>query len=330
MNIAIVRLSALGDIVHSMIVLQFIKKHLPDAKITWITQKNFEDILKNNPDVDKIVSVDLKQIKKNFSIKEVKKLINKLQNLGDFDYVLDIQGLIKSAIISKFLGKNRYGLEVGCAKESLATIFYKKKIIIPCEKNVIYRNLDFVSKVFNFTYNDEEILNKKSYLFYDKNREYSKIDNLLKEKNILIVPGSSKTNKNYPAQNFIDLINNLKENVLLLWGNEEEKDKAIYISKYTKATVLPRLTLNDLKYLISKMDLVIGGDTGPVHMAWAMNKPSIVLFGYTPVSLMYQTKINKAIKSPSIANLCRFDKSDDSIKDIKIEKILKIKKELIG
>jgi len=330
MNIAVVRLSALGDIVHSMIILQFIKKHFLDAKITWITQKNFEDILKHNPDVDKIFSIDIKNIKKSWSLKEIFKTVKKLKELDDFDYVLDIQGLIKSALISKFLGKNRYGLEVGCAKESLATLFYKHKIIIPCEKNVIYRNLDFVSKIFGFDYSDEEILNKKSYLYFDKDKDYSYLYSFLEKKNILIVPGSSKTNKNYPAQKFIELINSLKENILLLWGNEEERNKAQFISKHTKAKVLPKLTLNDLKYLISKMDLVIGGDTGPVHMAWAMNRASIVLFGYTPVTLMYQTKINRAIKSPSTANLCRFDKSDDSIKDIKIDEIIKVKKELIG
>jgi len=328
MKIAIVRLSALGDIVHSMIILQFIKKHFLDAQITWITQKNFEEILKNSPHIDNIVSIDLKKIKK--SPKKIFDTINYLKNLDSFDYVLDIQGLIKSALISYFLGNNRYGLEVGCVKESLATIFYNKKIVVPCEKNVIYRNLDFVSKVFGFCYKDQEILDKKPYLFFDISKDYSYLDNYLEDKNILIVSGSSKENKNYPANRYIKLIKELNKNVLLLWGNEDEYKKASYIAKNTHAKVLPKLSLNDLKYLISKMDLVIGGDTGPVHMAWALNRASIVLFGYTPTSLMYQTPKNIAIKSPSIAKNCRFDKKDDSIKNIDYKKIAKSAKDLLG
>jgi len=329
MNIAIVRLSALGDIVHSMVILQFIKKHFPNSNITWITQKNFVDLLKFNPDIKKVIGIDLKKIKANKSIKEIKNLINFLKNIDSFDYILDIQGLLKSAIISYFLGKKRYGLEIGCAKEFLTTFFYTAKLIIPCEKNIIYRNLDFTSKVFKFEYNDLEILKKKSYLFYDKTKNYSYLDSFLEDKNILIVAGSSKENKNYPSDSFIRVIKDLNKNTLLLWGNEYEREKALYISRCTHAKVLPKLSLNDLKYLISKVDLVIGADTGPVHMAWAMNKTSIVLFGYTPPSLMYQTDKNIAIKSPSIAKRCRFNKNDDSIKQIEPKQIIYKAKELL-
>lgn len=326
MKIAIVRLSALGDIVHSMIILQFIKKHFPDSKITWITQKNFEELLFFNPDIEKVVGIDIKRLKKEKKFFETVKF---LKSLDSFDYILDIQGLLKSALISFFLGKNRYGLEVGCIRESLATLFYKEKIVVPCEKNVIYRNLDFVSKVFSFSYSDKGILEKKPYLFYDNSKDYSFLKNFFKDRNILIVPGSSRENKNYPAEKYIEVIKDLKENVLLLWGNEEEYKKANYISEKTDAKVLPKLSLNDLKYLISKVDLVIGSDTGPVHMAWAMNQKSVVLFGYTPTTLMYQTDKNLAIKSPSTAGACRFDKKDDSIKQIDPKKIVDFAKDLL-
>ncbi|WP_187647947.1 lipopolysaccharide heptosyltransferase I [Nitrosophilus labii] len=329
MNIAIIRLSALGDIVHSMVVLQFIKKHFPDANITWVTQKNFEDVLNFNPGIKQVVGIDIKKLKTKKSLKEFKKTAKFLKSLDSFDYVLDIQGLIKSATISFFLGKKRYGLEVGCIRESLASLFYTDRVIIPCENNVIYRNLDFVSKIFGFEYNDEEILKKEAYLFYDTSKDYSVINNFLEDKNILFIPGSSKENKNYPSEGFIEVAKSLKKNILLLWGNEEERKKAEYISQKSGAKVLPKLSLNDLKYLISKMDLIIGGDTGPVHMAWAMNRASIVLFGYTPVTLMYQTPKNIAIKSPSSAGACRFDKSDDSIKLIEPKKIIEKAKELL-
>jgi heptosyltransferase-1 len=74
--------------------------------------------------------------------------------------------------------------------------------------------------------------------------------------------------------------------------------------------------------LIAKVDLVIGNDTGPTHMAWGLNRPSITLFGPTPISRVYQTPINQVLKSPSIVNPFKLDKNDFSIKDIQVGQVL--------
>jgi len=68
--------------------------------------------------------------------------------------------------------------------------------------------------------------------------------------------------------------------------------------------------------VIANTDLMIGNDTGPTHMAWGLNKPSITLFGPTPVSRIYQTEINIALKSPSTVNPLKLNKQDFSIAEI--------------
>jgi heptosyltransferase-1 len=93
--------------------------------------------------------------------------------------------------------------------------------------------------------------------------------------------------------------------------------------------VLPALKLNDLKALLSQVDLVIGNDTGPTHMAWGLNTPSITLFGCTPISRVYQTPINQVLKSPSIVNPRKLNKRDDSIKMIKSSDIIQLTKSLL-
>jgi heptosyltransferase-1 len=70
--------------------------------------------------------------------------------------------------------------------------------------------------------------------------------------------------------------------------------------------------------------LLIGNDTGPTHMAWALNKPSITIFGPTPVRMAFQTPINQVIKSPSLVNPFKLNKQDDSIKDIDENEIIKL------
>ena len=94
--------------------------------------------------------------------------------------------------------------------------------------------------------------------------------------------------------------------------------------------MLPRLSLEDLKKIIQHAKLLIGNDTGPTHMAWGLNTPSITLFGPTPTSLVYQTQINKVLKSSSEVDQFNLDKNDFSISEIAVKDILVMSKKLLG
>ena len=134
----------------------------------------------------------------------------------------------------------------------------------------------------------------------------------------------------YSKEKFAKIINNLDENCLITWGNEAEKDIADFIANISKAKVLPKLDLNSLKAIMSKVDLVIGNDTGPTHMAWALNIPSITLFGNTPgYRNTYITNTNKIIESKSIVNPFKLDRNDFSIKEIDENKIINTAKGLL-
>ena len=127
MRIAIVKLSALGDIVHAMVVLQFIKKFNTEISIDWIVDEKFKKLLDCNQDINNIYSVDLKNAKKNKSIFRFFKEIGKLHKLDSYDLVIDMQGLIKSAIISKLIpSKCTLGFDKFSSREGLASIFYNK------------------------------------------------------------------------------------------------------------------------------------------------------------------------------------------------------------
>ena len=98
-------------------------------------------------------------------------------------------------------------------------------------------------------------------------------------------------------------------------------------SEYIK--LLPKLTLNDLKKVIDHCDLLIGNDTGPTHMAWGLNRPSITLFGPTPVNRIYQTQVNKALKSPSQVDHYVLDKQDFSIEKISVDSVVNLSQSLL-
>ncbi|MCG3711412.1 lipopolysaccharide heptosyltransferase I [Aliarcobacter butzleri] len=330
-RIAIIKLSAMGDIIHAMVALQYIKRKYPNLQIDWFVESAFAPILENNPDINEIIKLDLKSIKK-----DKKEIINQIKLIkkyktNSYDLVIDAQGLIKSAIVSFFLGKNRVGFSKNSTREKLASFFYTKKVDIAYDKNAIERNVKVLSQALNFEITKDDILNKKPFLFY-KNENEVIYEYLSKDKkNVLFVIGASWPSKMYSKEKFAKIINNLDENCLITWGNEAEKDVADFIVNISKAKVLPKLDLNSLKAIMSKVDLVIGNDTGPTHMAWALNIPSITLFGNTPgYRNTYITNTNKIIESKSIVNPFKLDRNDFSIKEIDENEIINMAKGLLN
>jgi len=110
-KIAIVKLSALGDIVHAMVALQFIKAYSADIRIDWIVEERFAEVLKNNPDIDNILTVNLNSLKptRQAFFQQLKKIRSYARN--NYDLVIDAQGLIKSAVTAKLLGKHIAGFD---------------------------------------------------------------------------------------------------------------------------------------------------------------------------------------------------------------------------
>ena len=329
-KIAIIKLSAMGDIIHSMVVLEFMKKKYPNIEIDWFVEDAFSAVLENNPDIRNIIKLNLKSIKK--SKKEIFTQLNLVKSFKkeNYDLIIDAQGLIKSSLVARVLGKNIAGFCKNSTRESLASFLYNRKISIDYRENAIDRNCFLISKALGFEITKDEILNKEPFLFFkDEDEiiyEYLKSD----KKNILLVVGASWKSKIYSKEKFAKIVESLNENFLIVWGNEEEKQIADFIGANSKALVLPKLSLNSLKALVSKVDLVIGNDTGPTHMAWALNIASITIFGNTPAYRnSYLTNINRVIKSSFTPNPLKLDKNNFSINEIDEKNIVKMAKEIL-
>ena len=332
MRIAIVKLSALGDIIHAMVALQFIKQHLPNSTIDWVVEEGFKDILSNNPDINEIHTVSIKKAKQQKSIKLLFNEIKKLRKLPRYDIVIDTQGLIKSAIVSRAIPSDKtFGFDKNSLRESFAAKFYTDVCSISYDENIIKRNAAVISSALDIKISHDDILTKQSFLF--SNSQIS--SDLLSDSkpNIALIPGASFKSKIYSADQYAQIANKLKSqaNFIVLWGNESERNMAEKIHKIApEVHIADKLTLDELKGFITQTDLVIGGDTGPTHMAWALNIPSITLFGSTPgYRNTYITDINRVIESESEVDPYKINKNDFSIKDIKVNEIVKITMMLI-
>ena len=327
MKICIVKLSAMGDIIHAMVALEFIKKAYPKATIDWIVERSFQAVLEYNPHIDTILPLELKKIKQNKL-----EIINQLQLVktyakNDYDIIIDAQGLLKSALVAKLLKSKKsvvYGFSKSSIREKIATWFYDSTIDIGYEQNTIDRNVAILTKPLNLDIKSSDILNKQVFLYFP-----SEENSLAKPYNLFVI-GSTWESRNYPKEKFVEIAESLKKETYIVWGSEEEKQKANWMQKQSKyLKVLPKGNLNDLKRVIAGSSLLIGNDTGPTHMAWGLNIPSITIFGPTPTNRVYTTKINKVVKSNSIVNHYKLDKNDFSIYEIDPKKIISIAKELL-
>lgn len=319
-NIAVIKLSALGDIVHAVVILQFIEKHLPKAKITWFADAKFSEILFLCPQISRVVSLPLK----NGEYKKSLDIIVSVKQEGKFDYVIDLQGLIKSAAVAKLLGKNSYGFDKFSTKEPLAALFYKHKFSCDYAQNIILRNLGLTAFALGFSFSEDEILAKQPCF----SAWQSKFEG--QKKKILIAPFASEPSKIYDKfGDVIALLDDQKNEIFVCFNSEKEEKESLNLIKNSNAKTL-NLSLKELVSFISSCDLVIGNDSGVTHIAWAQNRPSITLFGNRPAERnAYATPVNLTLSAGKKIDAKKIDKSDFCVRDIAPQAIANAAKRLL-
>lgn len=267
--------------------------------------------------MDEVVALPLKDKKflKTFGILR--------QKQGQFDIIIDLQGLLKSALVSRSLGKNIFGFDKFSTKEGLASIFYTHKYSCNYDKNIILRNLELCSFALNFSFDEKEILTKepcflKKSRIPNKNSRIPDKKSRIPNRKILIAPFASENSKCYA--HFASVIKGVKEfaQCFLVAGNKPEREKATKLAS-SGATLLAPLDLAQILEFMDTCDLIIGNDSGITHLAWAQNYATITLFGNrsgarnafaTPKNLIIQATPKHEIDAFHI------DKSDFCINDI--------------
>ncbi|WP_373961095.1 lipopolysaccharide heptosyltransferase I [Helicobacter pylori] len=324
MKIAIVRLSALGDIIVSAVFLAVIKECLPNAQIEWFVDERFGAILEHSPYIDKLHPIALKSALTTFNPLKIFKLFKSLRAY-EYDIVIDMQGLVKSALITQMLkAPKKVGFDYASVRESLSTFFYSQKVSIAYNEPILKRNFTLLFHALNLPKKEiSEGLSSRAKVFsYQDSPKINALNLNQNKPKILFVLETSKVNKTYPTERFKELALALENfQICLLWHADEEKAAALYgaLKDQRDVLLLPKLTLNEVKALLFKMDLIIGGDTGITHLAWALQKPSITLYGNTPMErFKLESPINVSLTGNSNAN---YHKKDFSIQNIDPKKI---------
>jgi heptosyltransferase-1 len=285
-TIAIIRLTALGDIVHTLPAFHLLRQRFPGARISWFAEPTGAKLLELVDGLDEIIPAPLKTNGFSNKYKEVRRLIS--QHKKRFDLVLDFQGLWKSAILARLLRGHSIGFGKQNLKEPQARFFYSRHAEPFDEaKHVIFKNLHLVSQLFPGKVNPEESLTVEYPLRplpEDPDLTDFMTQNGLEENNYAIInTGGGWESKILSAEQHIEVIEAIKSKyrLVLLWGNEKEKKTAQHIAELTGVAVAPFLEFGALLLFIKRSRLVVTADTLALHAADMVETPSVGIFGPT-------------------------------------------------
>lgn len=278
-NILVIKMSSLGDIIHALPAVGAIRKNWPNAKITWAVQSNFADLIPASPVVDEIIKIDRKRL---FSWKYIKELRQELHS-RNFDVVIDLQCILKSAIIQLISGcDERYGYSD--AKEG-SQFLCKVLKGENANGNIIERYLDLVRELGGST-DDLEVP-----LFpLDEEEVFAK--NLLQElgvtgKYAVFALATRWENKDWPPEYYAKLAEHIAKDdfTIVLTGVPSDQPKVdLMMANIQNAKVVSLIGKTNIKQMfavVKNANFFVGGDTGPMHFASLAKVPLIALFGAT-------------------------------------------------
>src|ERR671919_709316 len=149
MRILIVKLSSIGDVVHTLPALAALRAAMPQAEISWVVERRSSEILRDNPLLDRLIEVDTKALRRGLmsgeTLRAPRQQLRRLR-ASAFDVALDFQGLIKSASIARLSGARRvFGYSRRALREPASRLLLTKSIVVPENVHVIRKNLALAS-----------------------------------------------------------------------------------------------------------------------------------------------------------------------------------------
>ncbi|NIM59451.1 MAG: lipopolysaccharide heptosyltransferase I, partial [Candidatus Aminicenantes bacterium] len=279
-----IRLSSLGDIIHTLPAFSALRKNFPESSISWIVEDKGREILEFVPGIDKIVVAQTEgwRLHKKKFWTEISRLKKEIRS--ENQVVLDFQGLVKSGFIASLSGsKKRIGFHRKNLREPLAAVFYTEKLEeIPETIHVISKNLKLLTRIgiqdekYEFPLAVPEELSdgvktKLQKTGYDKQKKL-----------VLFNVGAAWETKRWFPEKWVEFIELMKTKELfslLLWGNEEEKSLAKEVHEKTHVPLAPYFSLKEVMALVKESSLLVSGDTFALQVACAFSRPVVGIFG---------------------------------------------------
>lgn len=279
MNIVVVRLGSLGDVIHAVPAAAALRAAFPDSRIDWLVDA------RHRPMVDLVTVVDTAVALERPTLAGWTDVVRRLRQTR-YDVALDLQGLLKSALLARASGAPRViGFSIWHLREKTARPFYSQTDSppeAPASVHVIDKNLRLLRTL---GVDDRRIVFPFARV---ESRALAEVRSALGDGRpfALINPGGAWPNKRWPAERFGEVAAFLRDvrglASVVLWGpGEEPLARTVADRSRGAARVAPPTSLGDLLELSRAASLMVSGDTGPLHIAAAVGTRVVAIFGPT-------------------------------------------------
>jgi heptosyltransferase-1 len=300
-NILLVKLSSLGDVLHNLPIVWDLRTRLPNARIDWVVEEGYVHLLEpllskgEFKGIDRIIPFGLRRWKKNlFKLETWKQFFSFQAQLQavQYDYVIETQGLLKSALVCALADKAQGAVVAGLANatqysgyEPIARWFYKQSVPVPIDCHAVDRSRRVMCSALNWPFISRATA--PTFYFESFSQELAEKNIVgLKKPYVLCFHSTAREAKRWPNQNWVALGKALVScgyQVVLPWGNSSERVVSESLAKEIPGAFVPSaFSIEEAFSVIAHAALTIGVDTGLTHLAAVLGKPTVEIYCDSP------------------------------------------------
>nr|WP_320115685.1 lipopolysaccharide heptosyltransferase I [uncultured Desulfuromonas sp.] len=343
MKILIVKMSALGDVIHALPVLRYIHQLHPDAEIDWVVEDPFAPVLSGHPDIHEILTVRTKYWRTLPTMTMLGKALKFIRRLrrDHYDVVLDLQGNSKSGLFTLMSrADKKFGFDRRHVREWPNLLATNHRVALDDgEHHIAQRALAVARAAFP----GGDPVPQAGPLHVDEAARQRVAEQLAEHEMtpplVVFHYGTTWETKLWNVACWQQLACRLIDEFgivpLLTWGNEQERHaaQAIHDATSGRAVIWPRGTLPELVALLNRADLVVGGDTGPIHIAAAVGTSTVSLFRVTDAERNGPAgPEHRRLQSPLPCAMClrkQCDDDDQCSRSIRVDEVISAIGELL-
>lgn len=276
-RILLVKTSSMGDVIHNLPIVSDIRSRFPAAEIHWLVEEGFADIPRLHPGVNEVIPVALRRWRRQLwrpSVWREMAALRQRLKAAPYDFILDTQGLLKSAMLGRLARGVHIGYAKTCAREPLAARFYDRAFHVDPGAHAVLRYRALAAQAFELATGlplDYGIPKPQAAPSWAPDAPYA-----------VLLHATSRDEKLWPEDDWVNLGTNLHRQgmvSLLPWGNGAEFERAERLAaRIHDAIVAPRMRLTEAAALLARARIVVGVDTGLVHLATAVGTPTIGIY----------------------------------------------------
>lgn len=279
MRVLLIKTSSLGDVIHTLPALTDAARVIPGIQFDWVVEEGFAEIPAWHPAVARVIPVAIRRWRKNLwqTLRngEWRRFKQRLRE-AKYDLVIDAQGLLKSAWLTRYVKAPVAGLDRESAREPLACRFYDRAYPVPREQHALERVRQLFAQALDYPLPGG---------IGDYGLDRTQLADPSAQPYLLFLHGTTWPSKHWPEANWRQLAERMSElgwAIRLPWGNDTEKARAERIvAGLDNAAVLPRLNLAGVAKVIAGARACVAVDTGLGHLAAALDVPTLSLYGPT-------------------------------------------------